>query len=159
MNPPAHAGVPRFHVAVTRLTGETARADAHGQTLALAIKGGSPTLGFNPPETLLAAFGACILSNVTRGAAEMGLRVDHVEVVLDGVKHTDPLGLDPITYRVVIHSAEAPDALREPYRRSTTDCAVTNALLAGLAPVGELVIEARTKTPTSAAEYSVGAAR
>jgi uncharacterized OsmC-like protein len=151
MTSPVHAGIPRFHVAMTRLTDETARADAHGQALELAIKGGDPTQGFNPPELLLTAFGACILSNITRGAAEMGLRVDGAEVVLDGVKRTDPLGVDPLTYRVVIHSPDDPEALRELYRRSTTDGAVTVALLEGLSPTGELVIEAGADVPAGAA--------
>ena len=151
MTSPVHAGIPRFHVAMTRLTDETARADAHGQALELAIKGGDPTHGFNPPELLLTAFGACILSNITRGAAEMGLRVDGAEVVLDGVKRTDPLGVDPLTYRVVIHSPDDPEALRELYRRSTTDGAVTVALLEGLSPTGELVIEAGADVPAGAA--------
>jgi uncharacterized OsmC-like protein len=132
---------PRFHVAVKRISGQKARAEAHGQTLELAIKGGDPTLGFTAPETLLAAFGACILSNVTRIAAEMKLRVDHAEVVFDGVKHTDPLGIDPLGYRVVIHSPEPPEALRDLYRKATTDGTATNALLNGLVPAGELVIE------------------
>jgi uncharacterized OsmC-like protein len=142
MNETDHsAAVPRFHVEVKRVSGKIARAEAHGQTLELAIKGGDPTLGFTAPETLLAAFGACILSNVTRNAAEMGLRVDHAEVVFDGVKHTDPLGIDPLGYRVVIHSPEPPDALRDLYRKATTDGTATNALLNGLVPAGELVIE------------------
>jgi len=151
MNPPVDAGVPRFHVAVTRLTDETARADAHGRSVELAIKGGDPTLGFNPPEMLLTAFGACILSSITRGAAEMGLRVDGAEVILDGVKRSDPLGLDPLRYRVVIHSPDDPESLRELYRRSTSDGAVTVALLEGLAPTGELVIEAEEDMPVGAA--------
>ena len=151
MNPPVHAGSPQFHVSLTRLTDATARADAHGRTLELAIKGGDPTLGFNPPELLLTAFGACVLSNITRGAAEMGLRVDGAEVVLDGVKRSDPLGVDPLTYRVVIRSDDDPEALRELYRRSTTDGAVTVALLEGLSPTGELVIEAGADLPAGAA--------
>ena len=151
MNPPVHASVPHFHVAVTRLSSETARAQAHGQALELAIKGGDPTLGFNPPELLLTAFGGCILSNITRGAAEMGLRVDRAEVVLDGVKRTDPLGIDPLTYRVVIHSPDDPEALRELFRRSSSDGAVTVALLEGLAPRGELVIEAGVDAAAGAA--------
>lgn len=142
MTSPGHAGVPRFHVALTRLTDATARAEAHGQSLELAIKGGDPALGFNAPELLLTAFGACVLSSITRIAAEMGLRVDGAQVVLDGVKRTDPLGVDPLSYRVVIHSSDDPGALRELYRRSTTDGAVTVALLEGLSPTGELVIEA-----------------
>lgn len=151
MTSPVHAGVPPFHVALARLTDSTARAEAHGQTLELAIKGGDPTLGFNAPELLLTAFGACVLSSITRIAAEMGLRVDGAEVVLDGVKRTDPLGVEPLSYRVVIHSSDDPEALRELYRRSTTDGAVTIALREGLAPVGEFVIDAGAGVPAGIA--------
>ena len=132
---------PRFHVAVTRVSGLKARAQSHGQTLELAIKGGDPTLGFTAPETLLAAFGACILSNVTRNAAEMGLRVDAAEVVFDGQKRTDPLGIDPLGYQVIIRSPEEPALLRDLYLRATSDGTATNALLHGLEPSGELILE------------------
>jgi hypothetical protein len=136
------AAIPRFHVEVKRTSGQMARAEAHGQTLDLAIKGGDPSLGFTAPEALLASFGACILSGITRDAAERGLRVDHAEVVFDGVKHIDPLGIDPLSYRVVIHSPEPEAVLQDLYRRATTDGAATNALLRGISPTGELVIEA-----------------
>lgn len=139
--PSQPAPAPRFHVEVRRISGQKARAEAHGQTLELAIKGGDPTLGFTAPETLLAAFGACILSNVTRNAAEMGLRVDQAEVVFDGVKHTDPLGIDPLRYRVILHSPEPAEALQDLYRRATTDGTATNALISGLQPAGALTIE------------------
>ena len=135
------AALPRFHVSVTRVSGLLARAEAHGQTLELAIKGGDPTLGFTAPETLLAAFGACILSNVTRNAAEMGLRIDHAEVTFDGVKHVDPLGIDPLRYRLILYSPEPAEALRALYRRATSDGTATNAILNGLDPAGELTIE------------------
>ncbi|MEP7379500.1 MAG: OsmC family protein [Chloroflexota bacterium] len=161
-----HAVVtPRFHVEVKRTSGQMARAEAHGQTLDLAIKGGDPTLGFTAPEALLASFGACILSGITRDAAERGLRVDHAEVVFDGVKHIDPLGIDPLgidplSYRVVIHSPEPAEMLQDLYHRATTDGAATNALLGGISPTGELVIEsAGTEAPTSGVHLLEGAAR
>lgn len=153
MNETTHAGaLPRFHVEVKRTNRDMARAEAHGQTLDLAIKGGDPTLGFTAPETLLAAFGACILSGITRDAAERGLRVDHAEVVFDGVKHVDPLGIDPLGYRVVIHSPEPAEALRDLYHRATTDGAATNALLHGMDPTGELVIEPGDPAARAAAD-------
>ena len=135
------AAVPRFHMEVKRTSGQMARAEAHGQTLDLAIKGGDPTLGFTAPEALLAAFGACILSGITRDAAERGLRIDYAEAIFDGVKHLDPLGIDPLSYRVVIHSPESAEMLQDLYRRATTDGTATNAILNGLRPTGELVIE------------------
>ena len=159
-DPVQPAAAPRFHVAVKRVSGQMARAEAHGQTLELAIKGGDPTLAFTAPETLLAAFGACILSNVTRNAGEMGLRVEHAEVVFDGVKRTDPLGIDPLRYRVILHSPEPVEALRELYRRATTDGTATNALLGGLEPAGELTIEpGRAEAPTASFDQREGSAR
>lgn len=140
MHPPAHDAAPRFHVTVTPTSPTTARAQAHGQHLDFAIKGGDPNLGFTPPETLLAALGGCILSNVTRNAAEMGLAVTAAEVVFDAERRSEPLGIDPLRYRVIITS-EAPAAnLQELYRRATTDGAATNALLQGVTPIGELVV-------------------
>ena len=74
MNSSHTAGaLPRFRVSVTRTGAATARTEAR-QALDLAIKGGDPTLGFTAPATLLAAFGACILSGITRGAAARGRR-------------------------------------------------------------------------------------
>ncbi len=116
--------------------------------LELAIKGSDPSLGFTAPETLIAAFGACMLSNVTRGAAELGLRVDEASVLFDGAKRTEPLGIDPLRYQLVIRSPEPPAALEELYRRATTDGTATNALLGGMTPEGELIVEAPTGTST-----------
>lgn len=154
------AATPRFHVSVTRVSGQMARAEAHGQTLELAIKGGDPTLGFTAPETLLAAFGACILSNVTRNAAEMGLRVEHAEVVFDGAKHTDPLGIDPLRYRLILHSPEPAEALHDLYRRATTDGTATNAILNGLDPAGGLTIEpSGSEAPAVSVDHGQGSPR
>lgn len=160
MSDPVHMATPRFHVEVKRVSDQTARAEAHGQSLELAIKGGDSTLGFTPPETLLAAFGACILSNLTRGAAEMGLHVEHAEVVLDGVKRNDPLGIEPLAYRVRLRSPEPLAALQELYRRATSDGAATNALLNGLTPTAQLLIEpGDAGSPMAAARQAEGAAR
>ena len=148
MNESSQPHAPRFRVTVTRVDERHALAQAHGQTLDLAIKGGDPTLGFTPPETILAAFGACMLSNVTRGAAELGLRVDEAWVVFDGARRTEPLGIDPLRYQLVMRSPEPPAALEELYRRATTDGTATNALLGGMAPEGELIVEAPTGLPS-----------
>jgi uncharacterized OsmC-like protein len=136
-----HDQTPRFHVSVTRTTQTTARAEAHGQALDLAIKGGDPTLGFTPPETLFAALGACILSNVTRKAAEMGLVIEGAEVVFDAARRSEPLGIDPLRYRLILTSDEPAARLQELYRIATTDGAATNAILNGVTPESELVVQ------------------
>jgi uncharacterized OsmC-like protein len=146
MSSTIHNETPRFHVTVTRTSPKMARAEAHGQVLDLAIKGRDPTLGFTAPETLLAAFGACILSNVTRNAAEMGLAVQAAEVVFDAAKHLDPLGIDPLSYRLTLRSDEPAARLQELYRKATTDGTATNALLRGVKPAGQLVVEPTPET-------------
>ena len=140
MNPPAHDAAPRFHVTVTRTTPTTARAQAHGQHLDFAIKGGDPNVGFTPPEVLLASLGGCILSNVTRMSAQMGIAVDAAEVVFDAAKRIDPLGIDPLRYRLTLTSAAPMASLEELHRRATTDGAVTSALINGVSPEGDLVV-------------------
>ena len=140
MSESAHEGTPSFHVTVTRTGQRLARAEAHGQVLEFAIKGGDPTLGFTPPETLLAALGGCILSNVTRNAAEMGLTIEGAQVVFDAAKRTEPLGIDPLKYRVILTSKEPAAKLKELYEKATTDGTATNALLRGVTPEGELVV-------------------
>ncbi len=145
MSAPIHDETARFHVTVTRTSPKMARAEAHGQVLDLAIKGGNPTLGFTAPETLLAAFGACVLSNVTRNAAEMGLEIEAAQIVFDGTKHLDPLGIDPLSYRLTLRSDEPEAMLQELYRLATSDGTATNALLNGVKPAAEFVVEPTDK--------------
>lgn len=145
MSATIHDPSPRFHVTVMRTSQTTARAEAHGQALELAIKGGDPTSGFTPPETLLAALGSCILSNVTRKAAEMGMAVEGAEVVFDAARRSEPLGIDPLRYRVILTSEEPAAKLQELYRIATTDGAATNAILNGVTPEGGLVVQSQTE--------------
>lgn len=140
MNAPNHQATPSFHVTVTRTDQRMARAEAHGQVLEFAIKGGDPTFGFTPPEMLLTALGGCILSNVTRGAEEMGLAIEGAQVVFDAARRSDPLGIDPLRYRLILTSKEPAAKLQEIYQKATTDGAATNALLDGVTPEGELVV-------------------
>ena len=96
-----------------------------------------------PPETLLAALGGCILSNVTRKAAEMGLVIEDAEVVIDAARRSEPLGIDPLRYRLILTSEEPAARLQELYRIATTDGAATNAILNGVTPESELVVQPR----------------
>ena len=89
---------------------------------------------------LLTALGGCILSNVTRGATEMGLAIEGAQVVFDAARRSDPLGIDPLRYRLILTSKEPTAKLQELYQKATTDGAATNALLDGVTPEGELVV-------------------
>jgi hypothetical protein len=67
----------------------------------------------------------------------------HAEVVFDAAKRTEPLGIDPLRYRVTLTSDEPAARLEELYRIATTDGAATNAILNGVTPESELVVLSR----------------
>jgi uncharacterized OsmC-like protein len=130
----------KFKASVKRISQEQAVAETHGQKITLAIQGKDPNLGFTAPETVLAAFGACILSNVTKGAMEMGLQVNDASIEFEAMKRLEPLGYEDLQYTLTLHSPEPPEKLQALYDRATTDGTATRALLEGLKPQGKLSI-------------------
>jgi uncharacterized OsmC-like protein len=130
----------KFKVSVKRISQEQAVAETHGQKITLAIQGKDPNLGFTAPETVLAAFGACILSNVTKGAMEMRLQVNDASIEFEAIKRLEPLGYEDLQYTLTLHSPEPPEKLQALYDRATTDGTATRALLEGLKPQGKLSI-------------------
>lgn len=130
----------KFKVSVKRISQQQAVAETHGQKVTLAIQGKDPNLGFTAPETVLAAFGACILSNVTKGAMEMGLQVSDASIEFDAMKRLEPLGYEDLQYTLTLHSPEPLEKLQALYERATTDGTATRALLEGLKPQGKLSI-------------------
>ncbi len=133
--------IKKFNVIVKRVSPQQAVAETHGQKMTLAIQGNDPNLGFTAPETVLAAFGACILSNVNKGAAAMGLQVDDASVEFSATKRLEPLGYEDLQYTLTLNSPESPEKLQALYERATTDGTATNALLEGLKPRGCLNIQ------------------
>ena len=130
-----------FNVEVKKISDKQAVVQAHGQKLIFSIKGNDPALGLTAPETVLGAFGLCIISNITKEAAEMGLRVGGVVIEFEALKRTTPLGFEDLHYSVTIQSDESAEKLRELFERATTNGTATNALLEGLKPNGELHIK------------------
>lgn len=133
--------VKKFNVNVKRISLQQAVAETHGQEITLAIQGKNPNLGFTAPETVLAAFGACILSNVTKGAAEMGLIVEDVSIEFSAFKRWEPAGFDDLQYTLNIKSAEPKEKLQALYEHAAIDGTATKALLEGLQPQSKLKIQ------------------
>jgi uncharacterized OsmC-like protein len=63
----------QFKVNVKRISPQQAVAETHGHRLPLNVKKGSGKAGFNAAETLLAALGACLLTNVNAIGEKMRL--------------------------------------------------------------------------------------
>ncbi len=129
-----------YRVSVTRQGEERAEAAARGYTLTLNAKKGGEA-GFNAAETLLAALGACLLTNLDSFAAKMRLRVDGARVDFTAVRQEDPPGLVDINYLLTINSPERVEKLQELHELAVKWGTVSNTLRAGLIPNGALRVE------------------
>lgn len=129
-----------YAVTVTWQDERRAVAAARGHELALNIKKGDGTAGFNAAETLLAALGACVLTNVNAIAAKMRLQIDDAQMRFTAVRQDEPPILTEIRYELVLGSPEPPEKLEELYRLSVKWGTVTSTLMQGLTPQGHLTI-------------------
>ncbi|MCD6286425.1 MAG: metalloregulator ArsR/SmtB family transcription factor [Anaerolineae bacterium] len=132
-----------YRVTVEQKSEQRARAEARGHNLMLNIKKGDGSAGFNAAETLLAALGACILTNVTAIAEKMHLKIDGARVDFDATRHDEPPALDHIAYHLVIDSSESEEKLQRLHELAIGWGTVTNTLIDGLAPEGVLVRQAQ----------------
>lgn len=133
-------GVRTYHVVVERQDEAHAQASSHGHTLTLGVRRGDPAAGFNAAETLLAALGVCLITNVNALAAKMRMRVDDVRVEVEGDRRDEPPGLVQVRYRLFLDSPEPTDKLEKLHEVAFKWGTVTNTLLDGVAVHGELAI-------------------
>jgi uncharacterized OsmC-like protein len=109
--------------------------------LTLNVKKGAGEAGFNAAETLLAALGACILTNINAIGEKMHLRIDDARMEFDAARRDEPPALTEIRYKLILKSPEPPEKLAELHDLCVKWGTVTNTLINGLTPQGELVIE------------------
>ena len=128
-------------VIISQINPRQIAAEAHGQKIILSIVGDDPSAGLTAPETVLTALGTCIVSNIKKGAREMGLHIDDVAIAVTAEKRIDPLGLNDVQYVVTLRSSEPKEELQSLYERATTNGTATNALLEGIKPQSKLKIQ------------------
>lgn len=114
---------------------------AREHSLTLNIQKGVGEAGFNAAETLLAALGACILTNVNSLAAKMRLKIDTAQVDFYAERRDEPAELVRIDYRLILRSEEPHEKLEELHRLAVKWGTVTRTLSQGLEPKGELVVQ------------------
>jgi uncharacterized OsmC-like protein len=131
----------KLSVIISQINPQQVAAEAHGQKITLSIVGDDPSAGLTAPEIVLTALGTCIVSNIKKGAREMGLRIDDIAIAVNAEKRTNPLGINDVQYIVTLYSSEPKEKLQALYERATTNGTATNALLEGLKPQGELKIK------------------
>lgn len=130
-----------YHVVVKRQDESRAVAEARGHQLTLNIKKGAGEAGFNAAETLLAALGACILTNVNAIGEKMRLDIRGARLEFDATRQDEPPLLTEIRYRLVLDSPEPRQKLEELHDLCIKWGTVTNTVINGLPPQGTLVVE------------------
>ncbi len=132
-----------YSVIVSRQDNTHGRATARQHALTLNIERGGTEAGFNAAETLLAALGTCVLTNVNTYIQKMRLQVGDVRIELTGIRQDDPPMLTDIHYRLMLDSREPADKLQALHDVSVRLGTVTNTLIHGIQPQGEVVITRR----------------
>jgi putative redox protein len=135
-----------YHVTATRVDDSHARITTRGHELTLNIKKGAGEAGFNAAETLLAALGACILTNVNAIGEKMRLKIHAARIEFDATRQDEPPLLTEIRYRLVLDSPEPREKLEELHDLCVKWGTVTNTVIHGLPPQGMLVLENKEST-------------
>lgn len=136
-----------YRVIVSRQDESHGTATSREHSLTLNIKRGGTEAGFNAAETLLAAVGTCILTNVNTYIKKMRLTVHNVRIELDGVRQDDPPMLTEIRYRLVLDSLEPLEKLHALHEISVRYGTVTNTLMHGIQPQGKVEIMQQEGNP------------
>lgn len=129
-----------YKVTVRRQDEMHALAEARGHRVTLNIKKGAGEAGFNAAETLLAALGACTLTNINAISQKMRLRIDDVRIEFEAVRSDEPAILTEIGYKLIVTSQEPEEKLAELYNLSVKWGTVISTVKQGLIPSGSLVI-------------------
>lgn len=130
-----------YHVTAEIQDESHAIVEARGHRLTLNVKKGSGEAGFNAAETLLAALGACLLTNVNAISEKMRLKVESARIEFDATRRDEPPALTEIRYRLILKSPEPAEKLQELADLCFKWGTVTNTLINGIVPQGTLVIE------------------
>jgi uncharacterized OsmC-like protein len=130
-----------YHVNVTIQDDSHALAETRGHRLSLNVKKGAGEAGFNAAETLLAALGACMLTNVNAIGEKMHLKIESARIEFDADRRDEPPALTEIRYKLILKSPEPSEKLHELADLCLKWGTVTNTLINGIVPQGTLVIE------------------
>ena len=136
-----HSAEKKYELTVTRETGGVANVSAHGVSLHLSMNGNDPTLGFTAPETVLAGYGACLMTNLGKAAQAMGIKIDDVRIELAATKRDEPLGLKDLRCKITVKSGAPEERVRSLFETATTDGTATNAIHEGFRAAFELARE------------------
>jgi len=130
-----------YHVTATIQDESHALVETRGHRLTLNVKKAAGEAGFNAAETLLAALGACMLTNINAIGEKMHLKVESARIEFDADRRDEPPALTEIRYQLILKSPEPREKLQELADLCFKWGTVTNTVINGLTPQGALVIE------------------
>jgi len=97
-----------YNVTVTKIADGVGQAQAAGKPERITLdisRDSNPELP-NPAELLLAAFGGCLLKNISKLAPKMRLVIDDARVEVTGVREDHPPRIASISYQLVLSTKE-----------------------------------------------------
>lgn len=130
-----------IQVTVINQDGYHALAQAREHTLLLNVKKGSGEAGFTAAETLIAALGTCLMTNINGIGEKMRLKIDEARIEFTATRSDDPAVITDLAYQLFLKSSESPEILAELFEVSKKWGTVTNTLIGGITPKGELIVE------------------
>ncbi len=129
----------KYTVTLRSIGRERVLAESHGFKIMLGAKSGDPSRGFNAAETLLAAFGTCLMTNLNSISRRMRLRIEEVEIQVEGTRVEEPPRISRINYVVRIKSPEPQEKLNKLLELCSKYGTVTNTLLLGVKASGSVL--------------------
>lgn len=130
-----------YQVKIDQIDNERAIVKARNNAFQVNIKKGSNEAGFVAAEVLLAALGACIMTNVNGISQKMHLTINDASIEFYGTRRDIPPAMTSIKYRLIIDSPEPEAKLQELHALCIKWGTVTNTVIDGIFPEGELVIK------------------
>jgi uncharacterized OsmC-like protein len=88
----------------------------------------------------MASLGTCILTNVQAIGQKMHLQIDDARIEFDALRSDEPPIVTEINYRLAITSFEPEEKLQELHELCLKWGTVTNTLIQGLTPQGQLLV-------------------
>ena len=137
--------VQKYNVVVERDGPNKAVATARGHRLVLNAQKGAGDVGFNAAETLMAALGACLMTNLNSLAAKMHLAMDDATLQIDATRLDDPPGISELKYILTLVSDEPEERLKQLHDLCVKWGTVTNTLTNGIRMDGSIRIVRRAK--------------
>mgnify|MGYP005860338325 CR=1 FL=1 len=131
-----------YHVTVQRLDEAHAEARVRSFRLATGVRRSDPAVGPNAVETLLAALGTCLLTNVNTLMGQMHVDIRDAYVELQGERQDKPPMLTHIACRLVLVSSEPRSRLETLFGLAQKWGTVSNTLVRAVPLEMELEVEA-----------------